>query len=312
MDAADLAMSDSRVSGNLAVRGSGIWSPSGAVSLTRCTIDGSNGGEYGGGLYSGSGVVTVTAGTISGNGYFRQSFGGGIHANGTLNVIDSTISGNYGKLGAGIQAGGALTLTRSVVAGNSAYYNGGGIRVLAGGTATITGSTIVHNNARYGTGGVYLEGVLTASNSTIASNANGIVPVGGGILHLDHMTLAQNGRDVGTATGPAPPWTGSATIDHSIISSSVDLGSAWSGSSNLIASPDAALGPLQDNGGPTPTMLPADGSAAIDAIAPQDCTQATDQRGIARPQGAGCDIGAVEVVPDLIFANGFDIDPAPP
>jgi hypothetical protein len=53
-------------------------------------------------------------------------------------------------------------------------------------------------------------------------------------------------------------------------------------------------------------MLPGPGSAALDAIAPQDCTQAVDQRGVARPQGTGCDIGAVEVFVDLIFANGFD------
>lgn len=52
------------------------------------------------------------------------------------------------------------------------------------------------------------------------------------------------------------------------------------------------LGPLQDNGGATTTLLP--GGAAIDAI---DCTAAptTDQRGIHRPQGSKCDVGAVEV-----------------
>ena len=57
----------------------------------------------------------------------------------------------------------------------------------------------------------------------------------------------------------------------------------------------AILAPLANNGGPTKThALPA-GSPAIDAIPPFDpgCT-GTDQRGVARPRGAGCDIGAFE------------------
>ncbi len=78
------------------------------------------------------------------------------------------------------------------------------------------------------------------------------------------------------------------------------------------------LGPLQHNGGPTETHALLPGSPAIDAIPPADCRWdddgdpgtpevplATDQRGVARPQGAGCDIGAVEVT---ACANGLDDD----
>jgi hypothetical protein len=53
----------------------------------------------------------------------------------------------------------------------------------------------------------------------------------------------------------------------------------------------ANLGPLQDNGGPTPTRLPLAGSPAIDA---GDCTETTDQRELARP-ATSCDLGAVEL-----------------
>ena len=56
-------------------------------------------------------------------------------------------------------------------------------------------------------------------------------------------------------------------------------------------------------------MLPGIDSAVIDAIPLAACTQATDQRGVSRPQGAGCDIGAVEILPDRIFADGFDSAP---
>ena len=48
-------------------------------------------------------------------------------------------------------------------------------------------------------------------------------------------------------------------------------------------------------------MLPQPGSPLLDAVATADCQAGsaagvtTDQRGISRPQGTGCDIGAVEV-----------------
>jgi hypothetical protein len=76
-----------------------------------------------------------------------------------------------------------------------------------------------------------------------------------------------------------------------------------SGVGNLDADP--LLGGLGDNGGATPTMLPGAGSAAIDASPDPDCP-ATDQRGVTRPQGPQCDIGAVEVGVDVIFADGFE------
>ena len=58
---------------------------------------------------------------------------------------------------------------------------------------------------------------------------------------------------------------------------------------------DPVLGALANNGGPTQTLLPLTGSPLLDAIPPASCGAAVDQRGITRPQGTGCDIGAVEV-----------------
>jgi hypothetical protein len=56
---------------------------------------------------------------------------------------------------------------------------------------------------------------------------------------------------------------------------------------------DPKLGPLGDNGGPTRTHRLLPGSPAIDAASTPDCPP-TDQRGVPRPQGAGCDIGSFE------------------
>jgi len=54
------------------------------------------------------------------------------------------------------------------------------------------------------------------------------------------------------------------------------------------------LAPLADNGDPTLTHALVPGSPAIDA-APNDAEcPSEDQRGVSRPQGAQCDIGAFE------------------
>lgn len=60
---------------------------------------------------------------------------------------------------------------------------------------------------------------------------------------------------------------------------------------------DPSLGPLADNGGTTLTHALLPGSIAINA---GDCaggTVTTDQRGVSRPRGGACDIGAFEFVP---------------
>ena len=56
------------------------------------------------------------------------------------------------------------------------------------------------------------------------------------------------------------------------------------------------LGPLANNGGPTLTHLPLPDSPSIDFGSDADCPT-TDQRGVVRPQGAACDVGAVERQP---------------
>ncbi len=84
---------------------------------------------------------------------------------------------------------------------------------------------------------------------------------------------------------------------------------------------DPLLGPLADNGGPTLTHALLPGSPAIDAVAPPDCGYdddgdpntpdrplLTDQRGVSRPQGAGCDIGAYELGVPAISVE-IDIEP---
>lgn len=70
-----------------------------------------------------------------------------------------------------------------------------------------------------------------------------------------------------------------------------------------ISSNDLKLGALASNGGPTLTHALSSLSAAIDQIEEQDCVDpdglplATDQRGVVRPRGTKCDVGAFEFEP---------------
>ena len=54
------------------------------------------------------------------------------------------------------------------------------------------------------------------------------------------------------------------------------------------------LGPLQNNGGPTQTMLPLPGSPLLGA-GDASLAPSTDQRGLSRPTSGPTDIGAVQV-----------------
>ncbi|MGA2166420.1 MAG: choice-of-anchor Q domain-containing protein, partial [Solirubrobacteraceae bacterium] len=68
--------------------------------------------------------------------------------------------------------------------------------------------------------------------------------------------------------------------------------------------PDFSSAEPQNNGGNTNTLAPSPTSPAVDAIPTSfSFCDGADQRDIARPQGAGCDIGAVELVPFMIEAT---------
>lgn len=72
----------------------------------------------------------------------------------------------------------------------------------------------------------------------------------------------------------------------------------------------AILGPLADNGGLTKTHALVAGSPAIDLDAACSAGLSQDQRGEARPSGAGCDAGAFEFDSTLPHDNNTGFLPA--
>lgn len=256
-----IVMSDSLIEDNWAGAGGGVG---GFVELHRVTIRGNN-APIGGGGIAGHGLVEDS--TISGNQSppLPPGAGGNGHAGGIL--VD-----------------GPMTIRRSTITGNTAKH-GGGIWVTSD-----AGFDSVDRTA-----------VLTLVDSTVADNISTDDANGPHEIEL-------------VASTPAP----SATVSRSIISHQVGPGSACAANgftlassgfnvitdnscfispqpSDLTSASPPLLDPLADNGGPTKTRLPATGSPVVDRIPTSDpgCADA-DQRGISRPQGPGCDVGAVE------------------
>ena len=203
--------------------------------------------------------------------------GGGIRnpfANGHLTLLNSTLSGNSAGAGGGVASDGYLLVINSTLSGNSASRGGG---IYSRNTIVVSNSTLSGNVASMG-GGIYSElGNVTVTNSTISANTASD-NISGGILNLNgagpkvinSIVAGNNGGDLRYLPG--------------------------AGSSGNFIGGNPQLGALANNGGSTATMVPLPGSPVIDAIA---CTSApaTDQRGVVRPQGVQCDIGAVEATP---------------
>jgi CSLREA domain-containing protein len=279
--------------------------------------------------------VTVTGGVANANSPTTPGVGAGIFVTsgdnvpGQLTLRDSVVSANAATTaGGGIAVQGPTTIVNSTISGNSANApigaggaSGGGIAVLAS-TLQVQNTTISANTSNGAGAGVSVAAgaPTTIQSATIAQNTSTGTNLAGGIAL---GTLAQV---TATNTIIAGNTTTNCSFGRSaVLTSGYDLAS--DASCNLTAAGDQQnanplLGALADNGGPTPTRLPAAGSPAIDrGPATASGCLATDQRGVTRPQGSACDIGAVEVavappspppLPPATTPTPPNTDPPPP
>lgn len=259
-------------------KGQGVLEQQGTGPLTfdRVTITGGDntrpgGAGSGGGIRDVNGPVTLTNSTVTAN--KSSATGGGIAAIGSVSLTNSTVSNNRASLDAGGIGAHGVTVTNSTVSGNGAGGAGGGIQ--NSGAATLRFATVVGNSAT--------NGANVAFDSTpflTLTSATSVVALPSGSANC--------------AFGPA------GTTNSSGFNYSDDSSCGFTSSSDTQNGGNPLLGPLANNGGPTFTRPPMTGSPLIDAFfppSPNSCGVAADQRGVSRPQGFGCDIGAVEVVP---------------
>jgi hypothetical protein len=274
-----LSMTNASLTNNSAGRGGGAVFGVDAGTRISLSVVQANSSRFGGGLGHYRGELTLDQVLVANNGSNDDAAGnadsgGGVYlvGPGVFNLTRVTSWQNSARRGGGIyQAGGSLTLLNSTVSENRGRLGGG--LYLEGGSTSIRQTTITDNTVDYDdpstTSGAGVHYVALSGSSLVLA---------GTILTGNHLLDTRTAANCG---GALPTASFSLSSDGTC---SFGLGR------NNIALP---LGPLQNNGGFTPTHLLPQGSSAIDAGTNAGCP-ATDQRGLSRPVGAACDVGAIE------------------
>ncbi len=214
--------------------------------------------------------------------------GGGLYNNGgnvTLNRV--SIVGNSSATGGGITNGGTMLIRESSVTGNVADGNGGGIQNLA--QLDLRNVTLSGNRGRKGggieagQGSARLENV-TLTGNVASSSGGGISASGDGVVAINSI-IAGNDAPTGPACAAAFRSEG-----HNLIDKLQDCSVLGDTGSNIVGE-NPELRALDLNSASTFSQTPIADSRAIDS---GTCRLEIDQRGMARPYGNSCDIGAIE------------------
>jgi hypothetical protein len=313
----------------------------GSAVLVRCRVA-YGGAVNGAGIHS-SGMLYFS-GWIDSN---TAATGAGIYqASGSLEVVDSVISGNSAP--SGIGGGGAYLFGGSALFSNSTFSensaaNGGAIRQASSTALRIENSTLALNVADHHGGALFVGGTRRAKirSSTIVENlcdgsTSGSGDGGGiylepcsGTCPTDRVFLANS---IVAGNGDASPGGPFARDCYGLVTSEgydlvQDASTGAVGTcrvdgdlTGVMVQTDPLLGDLTDNGGTPPipdsgppllTYPELPGSPAIDAGDPAGCTDATGAP-LARDQRDAarvgrCDLGAYEADGvPRLFADGFE------
>jgi hypothetical protein len=269
------------VDGNAASRGF-VISLGATAAISGLTVTHAHDAGNGGAVQT-FGAVTLDQVNLSDN--HIVNFGGGVEVSGSgasLTMTNSLVSGNSGKHGAGIALQGATsptTLTNVTIANNT---NPGGSEASA---IDAFGSGVIVNLVN-----VTISG-NTSTGSPEATFPQAAIGVYGSTVNFSNTIVANN-----TPKNCAKQDTGAGTIGDNgyNLDSALDCGFTEGTPKFDRVNANPLLGVLANNGGPTDTMALGAGSPAIDAANPACPPPPTDQRGITRPQGARCDMGAFE------------------
>jgi hypothetical protein len=252
--------------------------------------------------------------------------GGAINSHGPLTVMNSTISGNCAVDGGGAillnSPEGTTLIQNSTISGNTQGLDGGGAIENVSGALTLNYVTLVNNTSSASPGcGTFAD----SAAQSLPGEPNDPVAHPGGVGAQAPVSVSVANLSLNNDEGADATLTSFGTVIGDIASTSNNCGlggdtptsagynyenggatpptCGLNASTDVQSGADPNLGTLGANGGPTNTQVPQTGSALINAIpdpgggCPESPTViTTDQRGITRPQGPGCEIGAVEVV----------------
>ncbi len=287
--------------GSTGGNGGGLLNQGPNTVLTDMVISGNQAGTGGGGISNTGTRLEIQRSRIISNS--ANNNGGGIeNAAGTLIVNDTTFDSNAGDSGGGVANESAATqviIVNSTLSHNTATSgNGGGLANFSTTSTALTmqNCTIVGNISRFGGGGIMSAGgTVNLLNLTIANNIDfdsnggtgggGISRTGGGTVTGTNLVVAQNSSNSGNGDTNSNAINGGAS------------------QANFIGG-NPQMGPLQNNGGLTFTMMPLPGSPVLGAGVTAGTT-IRDQRGFARSVSAAgngvptVDQGSVEFFPTL-------------
>jgi hypothetical protein len=298
-------ITDSTISGNTTGgTGGGIYIgerfPSNVrVSVTRSAILG-NQAAYDGGLFSREATITIDRSIVSGNAVSRGEASGLANqsSTGRMTVTDSIISDNTGS--EAIFNGGQLTLSGSTISGNSSPGDGGGLG--GGGTEIVMNCTFSGNRAGGAGGGIsliddpvfgtsaYLELTSVTITGNVAEGVDTSYLGGGGLrapstVHTNTRIVVRNSLIAGNFSASLGPdvYGYVDSVGYNLVGE-VEDSRGWASTDSrghIFAPLNPLLGPLQDNGGPTPTHALLAGSPAIETGDPR-LLGSLDQRGTVR------------------------------
>jgi hypothetical protein len=286
-----VTITDSTISGNTGYWGGGIsllgsLTHQTIATISGCAIFGNTASTLGAGLANQEDTLTITDTVVSGNTSVRDAVGG-IYNGGRLTLIDSVVSDN---VGGGIRNFRPLTISGSTISGNSI---GGGLVTNFADTQVVN-STFSGNSSGQGGGGIAVlpNGLAELTSVTITGNTGngtGFRSGGGGLSVLstygNGRAFLRNTLIAGNFTdGAGPDVYGTViSLGYNLVGAADDS-QGW-GATDVTGSSsspiDPRLGPLQNNGGPTPTHALLFGSPAINHGDPA-LGLSVDQRGTIR------------------------------
>ncbi|HEY5902253.1 MAG TPA: choice-of-anchor Q domain-containing protein [Anaerolineales bacterium] len=247
----------------------------------------------GAGMYNSYSSPVVTGVRFENN---AAGLGGGMYNNlSNPGLLKVTFSANTATDGGGMYNYTSNPALRNMTfAGNQAAASGGAIynNISAPALTNVTFSANLATGPDSKGAAVFDEASSPSfRNVTLSGNlaaSGGIYHSGGSGGQIENSILWADGSVEVVVDSSVLPST--LMVYDSIIAAGCPAGALCT----HVLDADPLLGPLASNGGPTQTMSLGVRSPAIDAGADLTCAL-LDQRGIKRPQGPHCDMGALEI-----------------